>query len=251
MLTAAGAVQMSKVVQGVATQDLYENALSRNIQTSLRRILNQLNYVPDWELHNVSVLQALFIVVPASGSVPAQQYIMNLITGAWCRYSLPARCFGIMNTGVYFGGDDGSVYQFNVGAKDAVKMDGTGGKTITGSFFTAYNYLGDPSTNKHFKLLRPIFQSGSKVSYITKLNTDFDILSQAATPPVLSSSDGPSYWDIDIFDDAMWSASNTTYAPWVGTLGLGYCAALLMKIVNNGAVQFVAVSVVYETGTGI
>lgn len=251
MMTAAGVVQMSKVVQGVATEDLYENTMSRKINKTLRTILDRLNYVPDWELHNLSVLQALFIVIPASGSVGAQQFVLNLITGAWGRYTLPARCFGIMNTSVFFGGDDGTVYQFNTVTRDAIKRDGTGGKDIIGSFFTAYNYLGNPSTNKHFKLIRPIFQSGSKVSYIAQLNVDFDILSQPGSPPVLAPGGGPSYFDVDMWDEAVWSAANTTYRPWVGVLGMGYCAALLMKIVSKDAVQFVAVSVTYEEGTGI
>ncbi len=250
--TTYGVVPLTKVLAGVMSTSPNEQAISKRINKTLNRIILSKKYIRNWELHNVPVLQAVTILIPPFGENPAIQFVMNSITGAWTRFDLPANCGIVASGDFYFGGTDGTVYRYGGGNyMDGVLLDGTGGEPVECSLFSAYNYMGDPTTLKHWKLIRPVFQSDQPPSYLIKLNTDFDISALAGAPLPPAEQQINPLWDVAIWDQAFWSSTYTVFRPWLGVSALGFCCALLLKSSTNDRVSLVAVEFVYESGGAI
>ena len=130
-------------------------------------------------------------------------------------------------------------------------LDGTGGTPVTASLFSAFNYFGDPTTNKHFKLVRPIFQASVPPGYLLRISTDYDVTPTPGNPPSGGESAGDYFWDAALWDGAFWSSSSAIYRPWTGVLGMGFCAAVQVKITSEAAVNLTAFEVAFEPGSGI
>ena len=253
MLTRAGLIPLSKVVQGAAQESLFESALSRNISKTLNRLVNNrsASEQSEWELHNLPTLQMLMVLIPEGSTTTAVQYVMNTTTGAWTSYNLPATC-GCLTDGLfYFGTTDGRVCKYTSDSttlKDDVKLDGTGGSVVSGEFLTAFTYLGDATKLKHFKLVRPTIQSLTSPQVSVTLNVDFDTADGAlyAAPTVgIGQTDN---WDAGIWDTAVWSNTNSVFRPWASVMGIGFSAALRVKLTNISTTTVASLEVVYETG---
>jgi len=251
LLTRNGIIPLSSVVKGEASIAVSNSALSKRISRTMNRIVNSGTFVPDWEIMNLPSLQAILVIVPPTSTSSPRQYVMNSLTGAWTRFDLPARC-GTLHQGKFFFGDDnGRVLRYGDTFTDGDLLDGTPGAEITCYAFTAYNYFGDPTTNKHFKLVRPIFQGTTPPGYLLKLNMDYDLASLPGNPPSPEQGSGDAFWDAALWDNAFWRSSGTVYRPWVGVTGLGFCAALLIKVISSETSSFTAIETVYEAGSAI
>lgn len=253
LLTRAGIVPVSKVVQGVANESLYESTLSRNISKTLNQIVNAGGTIDNWEIHNIPSLQALLIVIPGETQRLPVQYIMNTLTGAWAEYDLPATCATIYQGVTFFGTVAGQVYKHDPQepSRDNIGIDGFGGIPITGTLLTAFSYLGDPTTLKHFKLVRPIVQAASNPRIRLSLSTDFQLDDLITfNVPALTELE-LSLWDRAEWDRGVWSSPRQIYRPWTGVTGLGFCAALRMDLTVIAPTSFVAYEVLYENGGAI
>jgi hypothetical protein len=240
------------VLVGTANQTPNDDAISKRISRTINRIILSKQYVLNWELHNVPVLQAVVLVIPPVGTNPAIQFVMNSLTGAWTRLDMPINTGIVANGDFYFGTVDGRVCLYGAGNYlDNVKIDGTGGDPVICSLFSAYSYMGDPTTLKHWKLIRPIFQSDQPPSYLVHLNTDFNIAALAGNPSPPAEEQTNPLWDSAIWDQAFWSSSFTVFLPWTGVSALGFCCALLMKVATNDLTTLVAIEYVYEKGGAI
>jgi len=251
LLTRAGIVPLSTVVKGSLNTATTESTLSNKISKTLSRLANSSIHVPDWEILNIPGLQATVILLPPVPDGPAMQFVMNNLTGAWTRYDLPATCGALLNGKFFFGGVDGVIYRYGDAYLDGIKLDGSGGTARQGNMFTAYNYFGDKATNKHYKMIRPIFQSTTRPSFKAVVNVDYDLASLPGNPLNPNESQYGSLWDAGIWDASFWSSTNTVFRPWTTVVGMGFCAALLMKVAATEALSFTALEVVLEPGRSI
>jgi len=254
MLTSAGIIPLSKVVQGVATESLYESALSRNIS----KTLNSIAYahggsgINSWEIHNLTSLQSLMIVIPSDGGTSSYQFIMNVQTGAWGMYDMPVHSAAENNGDVYFGMEDGRVCVHSIRgfSIDNVGIDGSGGTPVVAEVLTSFSYLGDPTALKSFKLVRPILQT--KLDPITSVAivTDFNITNDVVYSTPLRPSTNYGKWGISYWNatDAVWGKDSKIFTPWSGITGMGFSAALRMTVTCVVPVSFVAYEVSYERG---
>lgn len=253
LMTRNGIIPLSSVVKGEANIAVSNSALSKRISRTLNRIVNSRSFTPNWEIQNVPTLQALVITIPATSDAPAYQYVMNSLTGAWTRFTLPSKCGGLFKGKFYFGTSDGRVCVYGDVSKDNVLLDNTGGEEVVCYVFSAYNYFGDPTTNKHFKMVRPIFQAVNPPGYILRLNMDYDIAALGGNPPAPGAGGLEYLWNAadSLWDQAFWASAGTVYHPWTGVVGMGFCAALLMKVIASETSNFAAVETVFEVGRGI
>jgi len=180
--------------------------------------------------------------------------VMNALTGAWTRFTIPMSCFELYKGELYFGTEDGRVCRYGKEIKDNVKLDGSGGEEIICNMFSAYNYFGDPTTNKHFKLARPVFQASTPPGFKLKLNVDYDVSALAGNPPAPGPASNAYLWDAvnSIWDQAFWASEfGTAYHPWTGVTGLGFCAATLISVNASETASFMACEIVFEPGLAI
>jgi len=155
-----------------------------------------------------------------------EQYVMNTITGSWCRYTnMNAVTWGLMGDDLYFGDANGTVYLADSGFQD-------NGGVISGQFRTAWNYFKSRGRNKLFQLYRPIVQTNGTPSVSLAMNTDF----QAMDPSTAAAIGGvnQSLWGVDSWGTATWSGDGAVTALWEAAGNIGYCGAIVLKVQSNG-----------------
>lgn len=249
MVTTNGLIPLTKVFMGIMSEAPNEQALSKRISRTINRLILSRRYQLNWEVINLPTLQAAVILVPPNGNEPPIQFVMNILTGAWTRFDLPANCGALALGDFYFGTTDGRVMKYGNGLYlDNQDIAGENGIPITCNLFSAYSYMDSPTTLKHWKLIRPLFQSQQPPNYLLTLNTDFDTDSLSGNPQPPGGEAVEPLWDDAIWDNSFWSSALTTFRPWVGVSALGFCAALLLKVTINEPTSFVAIEFVFEEG---
>lgn len=251
MLTVYGLVPLSKVVGGqyrLGATDAAEATASGRISRTLNTIVKNRSGAPEWEITNCPSAQSIFLSVPESSGYPPMQLVMNSLTGAWTVYDLPAVTIHEHGGVVYFTDADGNVQRHSDVTVDAVMLDGSGGTAILSGFQQAYNYFNQPSVNKHYKMVKPIFESTSQPSYLLTVPTDFTPggLALLGTPGV--SVGVASQWDVALWDEQVWSPPLTSWQEWVGVVGVGYSASLVVKIRSTVETRYVATHWMHERG---
>jgi hypothetical protein len=178
---------------------------------------------------------ALFNVPLPNGR--AVQLVMNVLTGAWCRFTgQNAFCWGLLNTDLYFGGAT-AVYKADTGRSD-------NGAAIAGNVKTAFNYFGKRGALKNFLMMRPAFSSNGVPSPAMALNVDFRDDAPTGTP---SFSISGAQWDVAKWDVDVWGGASGVNQTWTGVYGVGRCAAVRMVTnTNNATMSVSAFDVIFE-----
>lgn len=168
---------------------------------------------------------ALFNVPKVTNS-EAQQYVMNTITGAWCRFTgQNANCWAVYNQELYFGGTDGTVYKADSGASD-------NGANITGDAKTSFQHYGGRGMLKRFTMVRPLIATDGNLPVAIDLNVDFEDTQPVAVPSAATTSSG-SAWDEELWDEAEWGSDANIRTAWISVNRLGYSAAIRMKVATK------------------
>lgn len=173
---------------------------------------------------------ALMINIPVDPTAGTfYQYTVNTTTGAWCRYlGLNAYCWAKMATRPYFGGADGKVYLWDTGASD-------NGANITGEICTAFKYAGARGVQKRFTMARPVLQTNGNLAYSMGVGIDFDVSGVLQT--INSNYPAGGLWGTGLWGSTLWGLGNTSlFKRWVGVSGLGFAAAVRLKI-STGSVS--------------
>lgn len=165
----------------------------------------------------------LLFNVPITEGVEMQQYVMNTLTGAWCRFKgWNANCFERLNDSVYFGGN-GVVDKIN--SENADK-----GSNIIGDAKTAFSYFGTRQL-KRFTMARPVILTDGDVSAAMEVNVDYEDRPPTGAP-TFSGAAG-ALWDVATWDVDSWGGSLEIKKNWQSIYGIGYAAAIRMQLASN------------------
>jgi hypothetical protein len=151
-------------------------------------------------------------------STPAQQFVQNVQTGAWCRFTgIDATCIATANNAIYFGSGS-SVLQFDIGADD-------NGTAITYDLKTAFTGL-RTSQQKRFTAIRPLMSTVAWLRPALEVDVDYRDTVPTATAIVVDVS------DLTAVPQYAWSACS----------GIGFVASARMRIMAQNVPQtFLAV----------
>lgn len=252
-LTKRGVVPISTLISSQALQTIFSGALSHRISRTIMTLAKQLNMpfdpevttYPDYGWIIININKQSTIRSPTSGP---NQFVMNILTGAWGRLDYPVRTVRVTHVGLLMGTDDGRVLQMTEDSYlDNVHLDGTGGNPISGYAMCAYTYLDDPTFNKHAQFLRPVFQTEVKPSFIIRVLPDYrlDLWDQVPTP---NYAIGNAVWDVSKWDMANWAGNENVYRPWCSANVLGYAFAWQLKVSTSALLALSAVEWVWESG---
>lgn len=179
-----------------------------------------------WQVFDYPRDNWLFVNVPVSSNEFAHQYVMNTLTGAWCRFrGMKAYSWGLLGDTLYYGGADGNVFKADVGYTD----DGT---TITGDAWGSFSYFGSRGRLKQFKLIRPILTTLGSPTLSIGVVTDYD--DTTPTGSVTLSGSSP-LWDTVLWDESYWGTESAILKDWVGVSGIGTAAAVRLRMTTGGA----------------
>lgn len=185
---------------------------------------------------------ALFNVPEIEGT-RQKQFIQNLITGAWCRFTnMNANCWALLNDEIYFGGNDGKVYKADTGKQD-------NGSQINYEMKTAFDDCGVPGQGKFFSALRPFFLLSGAATILAGINVDFDNAAPMGSQTAPTGASGQ--WGSGKWGSALWGGSSILLRQWltVGRQGT-YVAAHIKGAANGVSVQINGFDILYQKSLG-
>ncbi len=171
-----------------------------------------------WELMPYAKGTMALLNVPITEGDTQHQYVMNTIHGAWCKFTgMNANTWAVFKDNLYFGGNDGFVYQADTTALDVLDPIDAVGQG-------AYNYYQMRGKLKQWKLLQPLLTTDSDSRPSIGLSTDFKSNASLGTPT--SSQTTSALYGEAIYGEDVYAVEGRTVADWTSVAGVGQCAAV-------------------------
>ncbi len=214
--------------------------LSDKIQWAMSLATSDYDGNYGWETMIYPDNNMVIVNIPVS-TTAQEQYVMNAITGAWCKFTgYAAYCWEYFNNEIYFGTDGGNVVKAWTGNND-------NGAGIVARALPAFSYFGNPTTIKRWTMARPILSTTGSLTVNMTLNTDFNLTGYGGL--IGYSTQGTNLWDTAKWDGASWSTGVEYKRDWQTVAGVGYSAAVQLVIGTvNTEVRWVSTDYVFENG---
>jgi hypothetical protein len=201
-------------------------ALTNRIQNAMLSAAQMGQSVFGWQLLPFPQQSLYVLNVPVQEFNTSYQFVMNNLTGAWCRFTgWDAVCTETFNDSFYFGDGDGNVNLGYAGSSD-------NGAAINAAVKCAFNYFDDPGRNKYMNMLRPLLVTDGRVSPAIGVDVDFGntTLSNVVTTPEIVGA----VWDISLWDVGVWALGSITVTDWISVGAIGVALAIKMEIALVG-----------------
>lgn len=237
LITLQGVLPLSQVLPFTPAADR-SVAITARIQNAMLSAAQSASGQFGWEF-TLFPAQALgFLNVPLVAGSQQQQYVTNMITGAWCKFvGWEANCFALYNEELYFGDNSGDVVRAYVGSADS-------GAPIQYDMQCAFNYFGDAGRNKRMTMIQPLMVAGGTLTPTLEVDADFSSGEATAAPISILGADV--LWDVAVWDVSAWPEATQTLTDWYSADGLGHALAVRMKLTLGTEV---ASSSAFDTAT--
>jgi hypothetical protein len=180
-------------------------AITANIQPLLNSDARNFRNLFGWELVSYPLGTRAILNVPQLENETQIQYVMNTISGAWCRFTgWNANCFALFQEELYFGGNDGIVYKADTSGSD-------NGNQIDANMQGAFT-IGNSPNIKIFCLVRPFLITDGDVSPGLAVNVDYR--NDAIVDPTPTTLDPGAEWDEALWDVDVWPIEENLVADW-------------------------------------
>lgn len=220
--------------------------ITLNINTAMNTAARSYKGNFGWEMTPYAKGTMAILNVPIEVGATQAQYVMNTITGAWCDFSgMNANTWAVFKDNLFFGGNDGVVYQADTTGIDVdVAIDAVGQG--------AYNYYDSRGVLKMWGMLQPLITTDSDTRPAVGISTDFKDNATLGTPTasVLEAA----LYDVALYDVDVYAIEGRTVADWTGISGVGQCAAIHFRAQTASetevAMQLNGFNVTYQRSRG-
>ena len=181
----------------------------------------------------------LIINIPTVTDQVQTQLVMNTVTGQWGQFTgLYGGCWVTAGNNLYFGGNDGVVYQADNGYQDD-------GNAIPFDVQSSWQMV-NGATNKFWKMVKPTMLIGGGVSYAVGVDVDFKInplVADNSNPSPTMGMVWPWTWP------GRWGGQKQLDSSWRTVGAIGTWSSIHMSgTVNGGGCQINSFETVYERG---
>lgn len=245
VLTTDGFVPLSKALltDRFQLQGAISDKISNLVSNDTRNYFNNFG----WQAIFYPSGDKMLVNVPQVQNSLQYQYVMNTITGAWCRFiGWKANVFETLGNDLYYGSNVDSTLGYAFVSKCDAGYSDDGGY-IFGEAKTAFQYFGYPGRQKHVSMVQPIFSITGNMTATIAIDMDFNDAYPAAQPSFTGG--GGTLWNTALWNTFPWSPGVSTKTDWQGLTGVGDSGALHMRVVNNtSATNWQAVTYVFRLG---
>jgi hypothetical protein len=194
-------------------------AFTNRIQNAVNEATRQYADNFGWEFVVYPRGTMALLNVPIQESTTQHQYVMNTLTGAWCRFKgQNANCWAVFRDELYFGGNDGKVNVADTGSIDL-------GTPVDAIGQTAYSFYNSRGQVKRWTMIQPLVTTDSTFAVPSVgVSTDFKDNATLTTPApanVPAARFDEAIWDQDVFP-----AESRAVADWLSISGIGQCASI-------------------------
>lgn len=228
ILTQDGVISMQAALR-FSRESGQKAAITAKIQTLFSNYTAAYQNNFGWMLCTYPKARYLVVNVPTGEDASQIQLIMNTITGNWTRFTnLNGGCWGVANDNLYFGGNDGTVYQADSGFLDVMA-------SIPWEIQASWQMVWG-AANKRFTMVRPTLLVGVGVRYAITVDVDFQITIPTGVLPALAPTSASMTWDWTW--PGTWGGANIIDQRWqtVGAIGT-WASVHMLGSVNGGALQ--------------
>jgi hypothetical protein len=224
VITQAGIYQLSAALQQSDTKK--SAALSKPIQRAYSDFAQEHADLYGWQITifpeaSMLVVNVPILNYPTRNIVYSYQFVMNTMTGAWCRFTGQHSEAWLAFDGKLYFALHNFVYRAWEGGND-------NGAAITGVCKTAFSAFGT-QRNKQVKMVRPVFQVDSNITL--QLGIDVNFADNTLQTSKASYTQAVSRWDEAKWGEATWNGTSSTIAQWRGVNSRhGRTAALRLRI---------------------
>lgn len=237
VVTQNGVIPMSSVLR-LGSLSSGADSVSDKIRNVFIESAHDYGTNTGWQIIYYPIGSFLIVNVPVS-TTQAHQYIMNTLTGAWCRFTgQNAYCWATFGSELYFGGASGVVYHANTGGSDS-------GAGISIDCQTAFSYHGTPN-NKKYNLVRPVIRSDNEITFGLMMNIDF---SNDAPDNNVNIGTAGTAWDTATWDVDDWGGSSAIRTDIYSVSGIGRAGAVRIKAsVTEATLKLYSFDIIFEHG---
>ena len=223
-----GFMPMSKAI---LTDRNQEDAISDKIINLVNQAIDNYSGNFGWQAIYSPLRNKLIFNVPENEGSLQYQFVMNTLTGAWCRFTnWNANCFALLGDETFYGGNLGATANTAYVAKCDIGVSDNGAY-IPGEAKTAFTYLNNPGRQKQITMVKPIFRTSGNIQAAIAIDVDFADNYPIGTP-MFSGTTG-TLWNTALWNTFPWSTTPSIKNDWQGVTAIGDAAALHMRVVNN------------------
>lgn len=279
VLTTQGLVPLSGVL-GQAQSAQGRVAITDKIRDAYNRAFKQANTFNGWQVQEYPLGKLLLVNIPVVDEATYHQYVMNVQGGGWCRFTgLNAYCWSLFNQGLYFGGVDGSVWQYTgtidgreldsgldstaadllQGEADGLAIDFTTesavildgfteplpGNDINAILVSAFTTLKSQDV-KYPRRIQPRFFGPT--GYRPQIGLRFDYEEDGKLSEASIYSTAGTAWDEESWDIASWSPPNAANTKWQTVLGSGTAICVVVQIAAQEPISYHGSKLEIEVG---
>lgn len=238
LLTSIGVLPMSSVL-GQSTSGAGQSALTNKISNAFTSSYQLASSNFGWQVIEYPKAALVIVSIPTTERSVQIQYVMNMLTGAWCSWSgINAGAFGVFNSSMFFGGNGGIVYRLNSGYVDDTA-------SIVGTMQTAFSTLGTPM-QKHFTMARPLFLSPPSYAPLINIKLDYDTSTSNLTYSTTGNPGSP--WTTSPWTTSAWGAGLVPSLPWQTIDGVGVAGSIAFGVSAQSQLVFNGVDLMYQPG---
>lgn len=199
--------------EGKAVSNKIQNLINSDVQTYGTNF--------GWQVALYPIGNKIIVNVPQIENTSQYQYVMNTITGAWCKFqNWNAACFEIFGDKLFYG-TNGVVMQADVGVSD-------NGIAITTDLKPAFSNFGASGQTKQWTMARPMLTADNDITAKIALNFDFSDF-PATYPLTLPPANFGSAWDASPWFTSSWSPGPQSRFAWATVGGVGFYASLRLR----------------------
>lgn len=199
-------------------------AITAKIQTLFSQYAQRYRLNFGWQPCVYPKARYLVVNVPAVADMSQSQLVMNTVTGSWTQFqSMEGGCWAVANDLLYFGGNEGTVYQADTGYLD-------NRNPITWSCRTSWQ-MQNGATNKQFTAVQPVMLTGGAAAFAIQVDVDFQTV--APTGYTASPSVNGMTWAWTW--PGTWAGVNILDARWQSVGAIGTWSSISIAGEVNGA----------------
>lgn len=196
-------------------------ALTKAIQPVVNKSARTYGSSFGWQLIGYPRGTRAILNVPITQGVQQEQYVMNTVTGAWCKFTGEnANCWELFKDRLFYGGNAGKVYEADCMDAD---VDGPFDFDIE----TSFNYCGARGQLKQFNMARALLTTDGRILPGIALNVDFSRNVEVDQIEVEVAQSA--LWDVANWDEGVWPQVVNIQTDWISVSGVGYCASIRAK----------------------
>lgn len=223
VITLDGVLPLSQVLTYDKAQ-LIGASLTKNIRQAITDSVRTSKDNFGWSLTSYPRNTMMILNVPLTENSYQEQYVMNTITGAWCRFTGQySNCWEVFLDKPYFGDNMGIVHIADESAGDE-------NQTLNADMQGAWNYFQDRSRLKRWHTIRPNVTIDQTYPVNPQMGLNIDFGTTATLYPINFNANSPvPFWDSAIWDQAVWTGDAISVS-WTGGDAIGWTSSIRITV---------------------